>query len=144
MHNTVPKKKKCIKQNAQHCNKYCVPKEKKSYSLPLIFLNIYVPTNAHLCVRIFLYINAFLYANVFAKYVKHPKTYNDKRNQRKQKQKCTKKKGKETKDIKREQSIWPFKTEKDGKDGTVLTCMTRRRKRIVDRSPGSQEKSKKI
>jgi hypothetical protein len=50
---------------------------------------------------------------------------------------------KKAKDIKKEQPIQPFKTEKDGKDEEVLTCMTRRRRRIVDRSPGLQEKSKK-
>ena len=46
-------------------------------------------------------------------------------------------------DIKREQSIQPFKTEKKGRDGKVLTCRTRRRRRIVDQGPGSQEKDKK-
>ena len=50
---------------------------------------------------------------------------------------------KKAKDIKREQPIRLFKTEKDGKDGKVLTCMMRRQRRIVNRSPGSQEKSKK-
>jgi hypothetical protein len=50
---------------------------------------------------------------------------------------------KKAKDIKREQSIRPFKTEKNDKDEKVLTCMTYRQRRIVDRSPGLQEKSKK-
>ena len=71
---------------------------------------------------------------------KHTMTCGIKENKSKNAQK---KKGKETKDIKREQSIRSFKTEKDGRDGKVLTCMTRRRKRIVNRSPGSQEKKQK-
>ena len=35
-----------------------------------------VPTKVHLYMRIFLYINAFLCTNMFAKCVMHPKTYN--------------------------------------------------------------------
>jgi hypothetical protein len=61
-------------------------------------------------------------------------------NQRKQRWKCTKRK---PKDIKREQSIRPFKTEKDGKDGKVLTRRVRRQKRIVDQSPALHEKRQK-
>ena len=91
----------CMKQNKQHCNKYCVPEEKKSCLSSLIFLSIYVylyvPTNAHLYMYIFLYINAFfLCTNMFAKHVKHPQ--NIQWRQRKQKWKCTRKK---QKDIKR-------------------------------------------
>ena len=71
-----------MKQNKQHCNKYCVPEEKNSCLSSLIFLSIYVylyvPTNAHLCVYVFLYINAFLCANMFAKCVDYPKAYNSK------------------------------------------------------------------
>ena len=33
----------------------------------------------------------------------------------------------------------PFKTEKNGKDGKVLTRRARRRKRFVKRSPGSPD-----
>ena len=40
---------------------------------------------------------------------------------------------KKVKDIKREQSIRLFKIEKDGKDGKVVTCVTHRRRQIVDR-----------
>ena len=45
---------------------------------------------------------------------------------------------------KREVTIRLFKTEKEGRDGKVLTCRTRRRRRIVNMSPGLREKDKKI
>ena len=37
----------------------------------------------------------------------------------------------------------PFKTEKNGKDGKMLTRGARRRKRHVNRSPGWQDMSKR-
>ena len=54
---------------------------------------------------------------------------------------------KKTKEIKKENdpisTFLPFKTEKNGKDGKVLTRGARRRKRFVKRSPGWSDMSKR-
>jgi hypothetical protein len=44
---------------------------------------------------------------------------------------------------KKKQPIRPFKTEKKGGDGKVLTYRTCRRRLIVNQSPGSLEKDQK-
>ena len=43
---------------------------------------------------------------------------------------------------KREQSIRPFETEKEDRDGKVLTCRTRRRRRIVDQTKKTKRHKK--
>ena len=142
MHNTLPQKKNmCVRNIVINI----VSPKKKFISLISYF-------SKHICIFICAYKCSFVHVHIsihkcifcaltcLQNMWSIPKTYNGMWNQRKQRRKCTKRK---PKDIKREQSIWPFKTENDGKDGKVLTRRAHRQKRIVDQSPALQEKRQK-